>query len=107
MFLTDSLIIDRFETWLNNLLDRYFPHKTKFMSLKRINMPWITDEVIKFIHAKHKLFIDLKKAIISYKVFSAFSKLLKILIYKLQKNYFWCKFYSYEKLKNEKICGIL
>ncbi len=87
---------DRFETWLNNLLDRYFPYKTKFMSLKRINMPWISDKVIKLIHAKHKLFINLKKGTISYKVFSAFSKLLKILIYKLRKNYFRRKFSSYK-----------
>ncbi len=69
---------DRFETWLNNSLDHYFLYKTKFMSLKRINKPWISDEVIKFVHAKHKLFIDLKKFIISYKVFSEFSNLLKI-----------------------------
>ncbi len=57
-------------------------------------MPWISDEVIKFLHAKHKLFIDLKKVIISYKVFSAFSKLLKILIYKLRKNDFRRNFSS-------------
>ncbi len=88
--------LDRFQTWLNNLCDRYFPYKTKFMSLKRINMPWISDKVIKLIDAKHKLFINLKKGIISYKVFSAFSKLLKILIYKLRKNDFRRKFSSYK-----------
>ncbi len=89
---------DRFETWLNNLLDCYILYETKFMPLKRINMPWICDKGIKLIHAKHKLFIDLKKGIISYQVFCAFSKLLKILIYKLRKNYFRHKFSSYKNV---------
>ncbi len=48
-------------------------------------MPWISDEVIQLLHAKHKLYyiIFIKKVLFSYHVFSVFSKLLKILIYKL------------------------
>ncbi len=65
-YITDDEF-DRFETWLNNLLDRYFPYKTKFMSLKRINMPWISDQVFTFIQAKNTLFINLKQGIILIK----------------------------------------
>ena len=82
----------KFNDWIQTLLNKYFPIRTKQITVKRLNMPWITDRVIKLIDKKHKLFRLLKLKIISYPFFNAYAKLLKILLSKLKQRYFSKKF---------------
>ena len=79
---------DRFNSWLDRLLDKYFPYKVKYLSLKRLKMPWINDEILALINVKHKLFIDVKRNYVPYRIFCAYSKLLKLLLERLRIAYF-------------------
>ena len=55
-------------------------------------MPWVTKNVWKLVHKKHKMFICLKRKQISYEYFNAYSQLLKFCLEKLKANYFVNKF---------------
>ena len=50
---------------LNSIYNLCFPLKSKDISLKRIQCPWITDAVLKSIRTKNKLFRDFKVGAIS------------------------------------------
>lgn len=76
-----------FLIWLNNVLNKYFPIRSKNLSIKRIKMPWLTNDIMKLIHKKHKLFIALKKKLFPYAAYRAYSDLLKILINKVKMKY--------------------
>ncbi len=89
-----NLEMTKFLNWICSVVDIYFPYKVKHLSEKRIVMPWLNREVLVFINFKHKLFIKTKRKIIPYRVFKAFSSLLKILIERLKCNYFKRKFQS-------------
>ena len=51
-------------------------------------MPWVTDRIMKLIDKKHKLFILLKRRLITYQVFKAYSNLLQIVLKRLKREYF-------------------
>jgi hypothetical protein len=89
-----NLELIRFEAWTQKILDRYFPIKTKFLSNKRIKMPWINNEILELINKKHKLFKSLKHYLIPYSVYKAYSNLLRMLLDRLRKLYFKRKFES-------------
>ncbi len=90
--------IDRFETWIQNILDKYFSIKTKFLSAKRIKMPWVNGEIIQLINKKHKLFSALKKGLVSYLKYKSYAQILKMLLVRLRVLYFKRKF---ESVKND------
>ena len=50
-------------------------------------MPWLTNDIMKLIRKKHKLFIALKKKLFPYAAYRAYSDLLKILINKVKIKY--------------------
>ena len=37
------------QKFLQNLLDKYFPVRTKYISTKRLNSPWMTTEILRCI----------------------------------------------------------
>jgi hypothetical protein len=84
--------INRFEIWIENVLNRFFPIKRKIVSYKRIKVPWIDADILQSINKKHKLFLLLKRKYITYTCFKAFSTLLKILIKESKRVYFLERF---------------
>ena len=89
-----DLEVIKFEAWIQKMLDNYFPIKTKFLSSKRIKMPWLNNDVIQLITKKHKMFRALKNGLISYRTFKAYAKLLSLLLDRLRTLYFQRKFIS-------------
>ena len=86
--------LSRFLLWLNSVLNKYFPIKTKNISLKRIKTPWLSNDILKLINKKHKLFIAVKKKLYPYNAYRAYCDLLKILINKSKIYYMKSKFSS-------------
>ena len=82
-----NYVSEKIQSWLLHLVDKYFPTKTKHISKKRLDMPWLTDDIIACIDNKHKLFIALKERRITYAVFSFYCKSLKILLNIVEKRY--------------------
>jgi hypothetical protein len=87
-----NLETDKFMNWLNSIVDRYFPMKMKLLSRKRYCSPWLDKSIRKFINKKHKLFIALKKGLISYIYFKAYSNVLRIMIDRARTLYYRFKF---------------
>lgn len=83
---------EKFINFNNSLIKKYFPIKTKVISIKRLKMPWITDRILKLITKKHKLFLLLKRHQIPYNVFKAYSSLLNKLIKRVKREYYIQKF---------------
>jgi hypothetical protein len=84
--------IIKFVNWLNEIVDIYFPMRFKVISRKRLNSPWLSKQIMKFIDKKHKLFIALKRQLISYNYFKAYSNVLRIMINRAKTLYFRHKF---------------
>ncbi len=68
--------------------DKYFPIKFKNASINRLTKPWINIQAMNFINKKHKLFIALKRKLISYGFFKAFTAVLKIYLKRLKTLYY-------------------
>jgi hypothetical protein len=93
---------ERFCTKLYTIINKYFPIKHKNISLKRLNMPWIDGSVLRLINMKHKFFLMVKRQTLTYYVFNAYIKLLKVLIDKMRIFYYNTKFKSnkYDRRKH-------
>ncbi len=76
--------VSKFLKWMENIIDNYFPIKLKNASINRLRKPWISIQAMNFINKKHKLFIALKRKLISYAFFKAFSTVLKIYLKRLK-----------------------
>ena len=86
----------KFINWITDVVDKYFPMRAKQISQKRLNTPWISKDILKFINKKHKLFIAMKNGRISYVCFKAFSNVLRIMIDRAKVLYYRhkCDIYS-------------
>ena len=82
----------RFCRKLSELLNRYFPVRTKQVSYKGLEMPWIDGRVKKLINTKHKIFLELKRKQVSYHYFKAYSDLLSYVIGMKKRSYYSKKF---------------
>ena len=71
---------DALMEFLKIMNDKYFPVKSKLYTEKRLNSPWITDEVSRCIRKKHEWFKLLKKNLITYASFKEYSCALKHLL---------------------------
>ena len=89
--------VSKFDAWLQNIVNNYFPIKTKTISTKRVKMPWLDKETLKLISKKHKLFLAYKRKLVTYQYFNAYCKILKILINRLEVLYYKRKFEIYSK----------
>jgi len=85
---------------LYSMLNKYFPIRTKQISLKNIRMPWIDDSLRFLISKKHKLIASKKQGLISYQTVKLYCKLLKILINRLKIIYFRMKFSNQKDSKS-------
>lgn len=83
-----------FTNGLNSLINKFFPIKTKFISNKRFNMPWLNSNLIKCITKKHKLFRLFQFGRIPYAAFKSYSKCLSIVLKLSEKHYYKKKFVS-------------
>ena len=77
-----------FVKWLESILNRYFPIKTKKISLKRLQSPWMTQELLHFIDKKHKLFTQLKNNVITKPTYNTYKNLLNHTLKLAKQNYF-------------------
>ena len=82
----------KFINFNKTLVNEYFPLKTKFISIKRLKMPWITDRILKLISKKHKLFLLLKRRVITYNSFKTYVNLLNTLLRRVKREYYIKKF---------------
>ena len=54
-FLTGDAHLEtkRFFNWIKYLMSKYFPLKTKYISEKRANAPWMTTDIMRCVYKKH------------------------------------------------------
>ena len=83
---------DRFLLFLQKVLNKFFPTRSKQISIKRLEMPWLNDRVIRLINKKHKMFIALKRKLVSCHCFKVYAKDLSELISRLKCKYIKNKF---------------
>ena len=74
--------------WLKSLLNRYFPIKCKSIGVKRLNSPWISDDVLKCIKKKYELYRMSRDDLIPKNVYVKFKNVLASTIRKLKSAYF-------------------
>ena len=79
---------------LNNLINKIFSMKVKFISNKRYNMPWLNSSLIKCITKKHKLYRLFQFGRIPYSAFKSYSNCLNIVLKLSEKKYYKKKFTS-------------
>ena len=80
--------IKKFVDWISKVVNSYFPMRSKVISRNRLNSPWLSKEIMRFINKKHKLFIALKRNLISYNYFKSYSNVLRFLIDRAKVLYF-------------------
>ena len=83
----DEMTID-FVKWLNDILNKYFPIKTKNISLKRLKSPWLSSELLLYIDRKHTLFNQLKHNAISKDTYNNYKNLVNYTLKLAKQNYF-------------------
>ena len=112
-FLNDLVSVDwgnfsgnvnqRFVEFTGTLSDLYcknFPQRTKFVSAKRIQKPWLTSAILTSIKNKSKYFKQYKQGLISKQTNNQYRNSLNKIIRKAKINYHMCKFKSaYKNIK--------
>ena len=74
--------------FLTNLLNKYFPVKTKVYTQKRLRSPWITGDVMNCINKKHEWYRLMKENIISYDSYKRYSYLVRKILRLAEENYY-------------------
>ena len=86
------------ETFINHVKSLHedcFPLKTKHVSLKRIQSPWISNGVINSIRNKNKFFKDFKVGAISSEDYRIYRNALNKVVRSAKRNYYINYFNSY------------
>ena len=83
-----------FEDFMMNLLKKYFPWRTKRISYKRLNSPWITNEIIACINKKHAWFRLMTNDLITKDSYKTYCKALRRLLNLAECEYIRKKFNS-------------
>lgn len=89
--LTNNDLNSNFDIFLNKVNEIYnicFPLRSKTISEKRLNSPWITKEVINAIKTKNKLYKDSKIGVISEEHYKAYRNKLNSTIKQLKQSYY-------------------
>ena len=76
--------------FLLNLLNKYFPIKTKTIAHKRIMTPWITDRIKKCIDKKHRLYRMVRDNRITLRCYKKYCKTLRSLL-RIARNRYYSK----------------
>ena len=75
------------DTFLRNILNKYFPLKNKILMKKRINSPWLTRDIIKCFDKKHEWFRIAKADRISYVSYRKYCNALRDLLRMAEEDY--------------------
>ena len=73
--------------FLKNLQNKYFPIKSKIISMKRLELPWITSDVKKCINKKHRWYRMVKNKIITMSCYKSYCTLLRKVLRTAEKDY--------------------
>ena len=84
--------------FLSKLQNKYFPIKTKTVTSKRLNAPWLTRAIVKCIQKKHRWWRLLKDKRITKESYKLYTAKLRKLLRDAEEDYFRRKFNS---LKND------
>ena len=87
--LDDSVNVkaNKITTWLKSLVKKYCPIKIKHISQQRFEEPWITTRLAHLIRKQSKMCILFARHMIPHRMLSAYSRLLAILLDKVEKKY--------------------
>ena len=77
---------------LNTIYERCIPLKTKVISQKRLNSPWLTKGLLKSIDNKHQLFRRQKRGLVSLDEYKRYCNMLTSLLRLSKKNHFSNRF---------------
>ena len=83
-----TLFIDK----LYQIFNSCFPLMTKYITLKRLNRPWLTSAILKSIDTKHKLYKRVKQNTFNEQEYITYKNRLKQLIRLSKKQYYSSKF---------------
>ena len=86
--LSSNEVTEKFVDWLHDTQNKYFPVKNKTISLKRLQSPWITNELLSLIDKKHKLFNDLKRGLITKLSYNTYKNLLNYTLKLAKQNHY-------------------
>ena len=87
-------LMEAFLSWLENIQNKYFPIKTKLISLKRLQSPWITNDLLTLIDKKHKLFKQYRQGEITKLSYNTYKNLLNYTLKVVKQNYYINSFLS-------------
>ena len=83
-----TLFIDK----LYQIFNSCFPLMTKYITLKRLNRPWLTSAILKSIDTKHKLYKRVKQNTYNDQEYITYKNRLKNIIRLSKKQYYSSKF---------------
>ena len=86
--------VTQFVEHIKKIVTKHFPIKTKYLSTKRLGMPWLNSKLINCISKKHKLFRLFRFGQINYTVYKNYANCLKLVLRLAEKNYYKAKFVS-------------
>ena len=80
--------------FLTNLINKYFPVKTKSISYRRLKTPWLTNKLKQCIDKKHRWFRMSRGGIITHESYKNYCVDLRKVLYVAKSNYYSRKFRS-------------
>ena len=92
---TDS--VNKFIEWFNNILNLYFPIKTKQLGNKKLKNPWINDKILICIKKKHKFYKLMKEGKLEISFYNKYRNLVNFAVKSLKKRYYNNAFISLKK----------
>ena len=87
-----NLDINRFSVVINDLYCRCFPLKIKYVSRKRLEKPWLTNEILNSIKIKSELYKQFKLGLVTELNYKRFKNKLTNVINRAKKKYHFNKF---------------
>ena len=87
---------EKFVTIIQNLYNKCFPIATKYISLKRLNSPWLTTAILNSIKYKSLLFKNLKLGRVTFEYYKAYRNHLNQLIKKAKSDYYLKTFANFK-----------
>ena len=76
------------QKFLQDLLDKYFPVRIKYISTKRLNSPWMTTEILRCIDKKHRWFRLSKNGVITRECYNKLAKDVRKLLKCAEEDYY-------------------
>lgn len=84
-----NLNFDKFLQIIHEIYNKSFPIRTKYISEKRLNNPWITQAVINSIKTKNNLYKDFKVGIVTEDFYKQYRNTLSQTIRRAKQSYYF------------------